>query len=67
MGTTPQMILSAHMTEPPQQVTKHRDTVPVALESVVMRCLEKRPADRWQSAEELLRHNWRRWRRRVAV
>jgi Tol biopolymer transport system component len=54
MGTTPQMILSAHMTEPVQPVTKHRDTVPAALESVVMRCLEKRPADRWQSAEELL-------------
>jgi serine/threonine-protein kinase len=54
MGTTPQMILSAHMTEPPQAITKHRDTVPAALESVVMRCLEKRPADRWQSAEELL-------------
>jgi tetratricopeptide (TPR) repeat protein/TolB-like protein len=54
MGTTPQMVLSAHMTEPAQPVTKHRDTVPSALESVVMRCLEKRPADRWQSAEELL-------------
>jgi Tol biopolymer transport system component len=54
MGTTPQMILSAHMTEPPQPVTKHRDTVPAALDAVVMRCLEKRPADRWQSAEELL-------------
>ena len=54
MGTTPQMILSAHMTEPPQPVTNFRDTVPAALESVVMRCLEKRPADRWQSAEELL-------------
>ncbi len=56
MGTTPQMVLAAHMTEPPQPVTKHRDTVPAALESVVMRCLEKRPADRWQSAEELLPH-----------
>jgi serine/threonine protein kinase/Tol biopolymer transport system component len=54
MGTTPQMILSAHMTEPPQPVTKHRDTVPDALEAVVMRCLEKKPADRFQSAEELL-------------
>jgi serine/threonine-protein kinase len=54
MGTTPQMILSAHVTEAPQSVTKHRDTVPVALESVVMRCLEKKPADRWQTAEELL-------------
>jgi serine/threonine-protein kinase len=54
MGTTPQMILSAHVTEVPQPVTKHRDTVPIALESLVMRCLEKKPADRWQSAEELL-------------
>ncbi|MGD8727034.1 MAG: serine/threonine-protein kinase, partial [Gemmatimonadales bacterium] len=54
MGTTPQMVLSAHVTEAPQPVTKHRDTVPAALESVVMRCLEKKPADRWQTAEELL-------------
>jgi len=54
MGTTPQMILSAHVTETPEPVTKHRDTVPTALESVVMRCLEKKPADRFQSAEELL-------------
>ena len=54
MGTTPQMVLSAHMTEPPQPVRRHRDTVPAALESVVMRCLEKRPADRWQKADELL-------------
>jgi len=54
MGTTPQMILSAHVTEAPQPVTRHRDTVPAALESVVMRCLEKKPADRWQSTEELL-------------
>ncbi len=54
MGTTPQMVLSAHMTEAPQPVTKHRETVPAALERVVMRCLEKKPADRWQSAEELL-------------
>jgi Tol biopolymer transport system component len=54
MGTTPQMILSAHVTEAPQPVTKHRETVPAALEAVVMRCLEKKPADRWQSADELL-------------
>ena len=53
-GTTPQMVLSAHMTEPAQPVTKHRDTVPAALEALVMRCLEKRPADRWQSADDLL-------------
>ncbi len=54
MGTTPQMILSAHVTENPQPVTKHRDTVPPALEHLVLRCLEKKPADRFQTAEELL-------------
>jgi TolB-like protein len=54
MGTTPQMVLSAHMTEIPQPLAKHRESIPAALESVVMRCLEKRPADRWRSADELL-------------
>jgi len=54
MGTTPQMILSAHVTEAPQPVTKHRDTVPAVLEQLVLRCLEKKPADRFQSAEDLL-------------
>jgi TolB-like protein len=54
MGTTPQMVLSAHVTEAPVPITKYRETVPRALEALVMRCLEKQPADRWQSAEELL-------------
>ncbi len=53
-ATTPQAILAAHVTEPAEPVTKHRETVPPALESLVMRCLEKKPADRWQSAAELL-------------
>jgi Tol biopolymer transport system component len=54
MGTTPQMVLSAHVTEAPVPISRHRDTVPRALEALVMRCLEKQAADRWQSAEELL-------------
>ena len=54
MGTTPQMVLSAHVTEAPQPITRHREAVPRALEALVMRCLAKQPADRWQSAEELL-------------
>jgi Tol biopolymer transport system component len=54
MGTTPQMVLSAHVTEAPQAITKFREAVPRALEALVMRCLAKQPADRWQSAEELL-------------
>jgi Tol biopolymer transport system component/tRNA A-37 threonylcarbamoyl transferase component Bud32 len=54
MGRTPQQVLAAHVAETPQPVTQWRETVPEALDGVVMRCLEKRPADRWQSAEELL-------------
>jgi len=54
MGTTPQMVLSAHVTEAPQAITKFREAVPRALDALVMRCLAKQPADRWQSAEELL-------------
>lgn len=53
-GTTPQQILATHVTEPPEHVTKRRPSVPPPLAQLVMRCLEKRPADRWQSAEELL-------------
>ncbi|NIM50522.1 MAG: protein kinase [Gemmatimonadales bacterium] len=53
-GTTPQQVLSAHVTEAPVPVTTHRGTVPPALGQVVMKCLQKKPADRWQSAEELL-------------
>ena len=53
-GTTPQMILAAHVTEAVEPVTKHRESVPHALNDLILRCLEKKPADRWQSAEELL-------------
>jgi DNA-binding SARP family transcriptional activator len=56
LGTTPQMILSAHMTDHPEAVTKYRESVPPELERLVMKCLEKKAADRWQSAEELLPH-----------
>ncbi len=55
-GPTAQAILSAHITETPEPVTKHRQAVSPALAQLVMRCLEKKPADRWQSAEELLSH-----------
>jgi serine/threonine-protein kinase len=54
LGTTPQMILSAHMTDTPEPVSKYRESVPPTLEQLVMKCLEKKAADRWQSAEELL-------------
>jgi serine/threonine-protein kinase len=53
-GTTPQELLSAQVTQAPDPVTKYRESVPPALAQVVMKCLEKKAADRWQSAEELL-------------
>ncbi len=53
-GATAQMILSAHITEPPEPVTKYRESVPPALAQLVMRCLEKKPADRFQSADEMV-------------
>ena len=54
LGTTSQMILSAHMTDAPEPVSKYRGAVPPSLEQLVMKCLEKKAADRWQSAAELL-------------
>ena len=53
-GTTSQEVLSEHVTQAPEPVTKYRDTVPPALEQLVMKCLEKKAADRWQTTEELL-------------
>jgi tRNA A-37 threonylcarbamoyl transferase component Bud32/tetratricopeptide (TPR) repeat protein/TolB-like protein len=53
-AATPQGVLSAHVTEAPEPVTARRPSVSPALSQLVMKCLEKKPADRWQSAEELL-------------
>lgn len=52
-GPNPQMVLAAHVTRAPEPVTQHRPAVPPALGALVMRCLEKKPADRWQTAAEL--------------
>lgn len=53
-GDSAQRVLAAHVTEAPTPVTQRRTAVPAALNAVVMRCLEKKPADRWQTADELL-------------
>ncbi len=52
-GSTPQQVLAAHVTEAPDSVAKRRPAIPPALEQIVMRCLAKRPADRFQTAAEL--------------
>jgi hypothetical protein len=48
-------VAAAHLTRAVEPLDRVRPTVPAALAAVVMRCLEKRPADRWQSAEVVLR------------
>ena len=54
VGPTPQAVLAAQVTQAAEPVTRFRPSVPPALAALVMRCLEKRPADRWQSTDELL-------------
>ncbi|MFC1639209.1 protein kinase [Gemmatimonadota bacterium] len=54
VGNTQQELLAAHVTQTPDPVTKYRESVPPALAELVMKCLEKKAADRWQTAEELL-------------
>lgn len=53
-GVTPQQLIAAHITEAPDSPTRYRPSIPPVLASIVMKCLAKRPADRWQSAAELL-------------
>jgi tRNA A-37 threonylcarbamoyl transferase component Bud32/tetratricopeptide (TPR) repeat protein len=55
-GPSAQAVLASHVTEAPAPVTERRASVPPALEALIMRCLEKKPADRWQTAEEMLPH-----------
>ncbi|MCG6988885.1 MAG: serine/threonine-protein kinase [Gemmatimonadetes bacterium] len=52
-GRTPQQILSAKLAGQVPSVTQLRPAVPEVVSQILMRCLEERPADRWQTAEEL--------------
>src|SRR6476469_1483432 len=52
-GMTPQATLSAQVTQNPDPITNHRPNLPPALAAAIMRCLEKHPSDRWQTAAEL--------------
>ena len=48
-GLNPQQTLAAHVDPTPIPVGQQRDGLSPALEAVVMRCLAKRPADRFQT------------------
>ena len=52
-GRTPAKMLAAHMMETPAPIGQLRPDTPAALETLVMRCLAKDPADRPQSGAEI--------------
>jgi serine/threonine-protein kinase len=54
-GRTPQALLAAQLTEPPAPITQRRYDIPPALSELIMRCLEKSPAQRPRSANEVVR------------
>jgi len=53
-GRSPQSTLAAQVTEAPDSVTRRRPAVPPLLAALVMKCLEKRPADRPQTAADVM-------------
>ena len=55
VGATATQVIAGHLTRAPEPLASHRPSVPPALAALVARCLEKNPADRWQSAEDLRR------------
>ncbi len=54
-GATRHEVLAGHLSEQPAPISPQRRDVSAQLEEVVMRCLAKRPADRWPDADALLR------------
>ncbi|HVR42357.1 MAG TPA: protein kinase [Thermoanaerobaculia bacterium] len=53
VGTSVWQAAAAIMREPPPVLSRVRPDVPGELEGIVMRCLEKQPGDRFQTARDL--------------
>ena len=54
-GRTPQALLAAQLSEKPAPLTTRRYDVSVPLSTLVMQCLEKEPANRPKTANDVLR------------
>jgi eukaryotic-like serine/threonine-protein kinase len=52
-GETAMAVVAAHLRMPPPTLRSVKPDVPADLEATVMRCLEKDPARRWPSVEDL--------------
>ena len=52
-GKSSQALMAAHVTLAPKELRALAPSVPGAIADVIMRCIKKSPADRWQSAVEL--------------
>jgi eukaryotic-like serine/threonine-protein kinase len=52
-GDAPSGVIAAVLTAQPPPLRTFVPEVPIALSNVVAKCLAKRPADRWQSANEV--------------
>jgi serine/threonine protein kinase len=53
-GRSPQAVLAAHVVEDPEPVERRRPAVPPMLAALVRECLSKRPAERPQSAVQVM-------------
>ena len=54
-GRPAQALMAAHVIETPEPLNRRRSGIPEQLAALVMRCLEKSPDNRPQSAEHILR------------
>jgi serine/threonine-protein kinase len=52
-GSTAMHIMVAHARDPAPALRKLNEQLPESLEAVIMRCLEKKPDDRYRNAREL--------------
>ena len=53
-GKTAQATLAAHVVEAPQPIEMKRAGIPPSVAALVMKCIEKKPSDRPQTASDLL-------------